>query len=156
MKSKLLHGGTTRTFALVFETDDEVMAGLQAFAREQDLAASHFTAIGAFREVTLGYFDWTRRDYHRLALDEQMEVLSLIGDITREGEKPQVHAHVVLSRSDATTRGGHLFAGRVRPTLEVVLTESPGHLRRRFDPAAGLALIDLDAERPAPAPARAR
>jgi predicted DNA-binding protein with PD1-like motif len=49
----------------------------------------------------------------------------------------------VLGCADGTTRGGHLLEGYARPTLELILTESPAQLRRRFNPAAGLALIDL-------------
>jgi len=37
---------------------------------------------------------------------------------------------------------GHLIEGKVRPTLEVILTESPAHLRKRHDLESGLALID--------------
>lgn len=156
MKSKLLQRGRGRTFALVFETGDDAMKGLVEFARAEALAGSQFTAIGAFSDVTLGYFDWERRDYRRLELTEQVEVLSLVGDVTRQRDEPRVHAHVVLGRADGAAHGGHLFSGRVRPTLEVVLTETPVHLRRRFDPASGLALIDLEADLDAPAPAARR
>jgi predicted DNA-binding protein with PD1-like motif len=80
-----------------------------------------------------------------MRVDEQTEVLSMIGDIAlgEEGD-PEIHAHIVLGRRDATTVGGHLLEATVRPTLEVVLTEAPQHLRRRSDPDSGLALIDLD------------
>jgi uncharacterized protein len=56
-----------------------------------------------------------------------------------------VHAHVVLGRSDGTAYGGHLLAAHVWPTLEVVVTEEPRHLRRTIDAQTGLALIDLEA-----------
>ena len=68
--------------------------------------------------------------------------MSLAGDITVDGDEPKVHAHVVLGKADATAHGGHLIEAHVRPTLELVLTELPTQLRRRFDPASGLALID--------------
>ena len=145
MRSKLLdesHG--RRTFALVFDTGDEAMAGLSQFAREQRLAAAQFTAIGAFSRAVLAYFDWDTKQYQRIPVDEQVEVLALTGDVSEEADgTPKVHAHVVLGRRDGTTRGGHLMEGHVRPTLEVVLTESPAHLRRRHDPATGLSLIRL-------------
>jgi uncharacterized protein len=145
MRSKLLdesHG--RRTFALVFDTGDEAMAGLSQFAREQRLAAAHFTAIGAFSRAVLAYFDWDTKQYQRIPVDEQVEVLALTGDVSEEADgTPKVHAHAVLGRRDGTTRGGHLMEGHVRPTLEVVLTESPAHLRRRHDPATGLSLIRL-------------
>jgi len=143
VRSKLLedHAGA-RTFALIFETGDEVMAGLNAFAGENGLAAARFTAIGAFREATLGYFDWEAKDYKKIPVTEQVEVLSLIGDVALDGNKPAVHAHVVLGRSDGSTRGGHLLEAHVRPTLEVMLVESPAHLKKRHDPESGLALIE--------------
>ena len=92
--------------------------------------------------ATLGYFDWQTKAYERTPLEEQVEVLSLVGDIALADGKPKLHAHVVLGRRDSTTRGGHLIEARVRPTLEVLLTDAPRHLRRRFDAASGLALID--------------
>jgi predicted DNA-binding protein with PD1-like motif len=107
--------------------------------------ASRVEPIGAFSAVTLGYFDRARRDYRRIALAEQVEVLALLGDVALDGAEPTVHAHVVVGLSDGTTRGGHLLEGRVWPTLELVLTETPGALRRRRDPETGLALLDPDA-----------
>jgi len=141
MRAQVLNDADERTFALVFDTGDDPMAGLTAFARERHLKASRFTAIGAFSEATLGYFDWALKDYERIDVKEQVEVLALLGDIALAGDEPKVHAHIVLGRRDGSTRGGHLLAARVRPTLEVVLTESPGHLRRVYDPESRLALI---------------
>ena len=144
MKSKLIHETQgQRTFALIFDTGDEAMSGLVSFAKENKLGASHFTAIGAFQDVTLGYFDWASKKYLKLPFPEQVEVLSLIGDVALQDGEPKVHAHVVVGRSDGTTRGGHLIEAHVRPTLEVILTESPAHLRKEFDAESGLALIRI-------------
>jgi len=140
--------GGPKVWALVFEPGEEAIAGLTAFAREHRLAGSQLTAIGAFSDVTLGYFQRESREYRRIRLEEQVEVLSLVGDIALENGQPKVHAHVVIGRGDATVRGGHLLEGHVWPTLEVILQESPRQLVRRFDPAIGIALIDLDAAEP--------
>ena len=146
MKSKLIYQQAgERTFALVFEIDDDPIAGLLEFADSQHLAASHFTGIGAFREATLAYFDWDRKAFVEIPIREQVEVLSLAGDIALEEGRPKVHAHVVVGKRDGSAHGGHLKSARVRPTLEVVLVESPAHLRRRMDPKTGLTLIDLSA-----------
>jgi len=142
MKSMVLEASGARTWALVFDKGDEPVSGLTAFAKSQGLGGAHFTAIGAFSEVTLGYFDRKARDYKKIPLREQVEVLSLIGDVALDRGEPKVHAHVVVGRADGEARGGHLLEARVWPTLEVVLTESPRHLRKRHDPETGLALID--------------
>jgi predicted DNA-binding protein with PD1-like motif len=144
MKSKLIHESQgQRTFALIFDTGDEAMSGLVGFAKANKLGASHFTAIGAFQDVRLGYFDWGPKKYLKIPLPEQVEVLSLIGDVALHNGEPNVHAHVVVGRSDGTTRGGHLIEGHVRPTLEVILTESPAHLRKEIDKESELALIRI-------------
>jgi predicted DNA-binding protein with PD1-like motif len=144
MRSRLLHtAGGQRTFVLVFDTGDEVASTLRRFAGETALSASHFTAIGAFRDVVLGYFDWETKQYRRIPLGEQVEVLSLVGNVVLKGDAPQVHAHVVVGKRDGTAHGGHLLEAHVRPTLEVVMVESPEHLRRAHDEASGLALIDV-------------
>jgi predicted DNA-binding protein with PD1-like motif len=132
-----------RTFVLVLATGEDPIETLTSFASQQKLGGSHLTAIGAFSRAVIAYFDWPSRQYRRIRVDEQVEVLSLIGGIALENGKPKVHAHVVLGKADGTAHGGHLMAATVRPTLEIVTTELPQHLVRRFDPDSGLALIDL-------------
>jgi predicted DNA-binding protein with PD1-like motif len=144
MRTKLLNENGERVFAVIFETGDDPVAGLTRFADEQKLGASAFTAIGAFSEATLGYFDWEKKDYERIPVKDQVEVLALVGDVALQEGKPKLHAHVVLGRRDGSACGGHLLAARVRPTLEVIVTESPVHLRRKHDPVTGLALIDIE------------
>ncbi len=141
MRTRLINEGPERTFALILDSGDEVVSALEDFAAHQQLEASRLTAIGAFMRCTLGYFDWEKKDYLRIPVDEQVEVLSLVGDITLDEGKPKLHAHVVVGRRDGSTRGGHLLEAHVRPTLEVLLTDSPAHLARAFDPESGLALI---------------
>jgi predicted DNA-binding protein with PD1-like motif len=142
MKSKLLQEQGGKTYAVIFNSGDEAKSGLTAFAREQRLNGSHFTAIGAFSDVTLAYFDWQKKEYKKIPVREQVEVLSLIGDISLKPDgEPEVHAHVVVGLADGTTRGGHLMEGHVRPTLEVIIVESPRHLQRQYDKESGLALI---------------
>lgn len=143
MKAKLINDDVQKTYALVFDKEDEVIAGLTAFAHENHLEASHFTAIGAFRCARIGFFDRGRKAYKQIPVDEQVEVLSLIGDITTGDKGPKLHAHVVLGRADGSTCGGHLLEAYVWPTLEVILTESPRYLRRHTDDETGLALIDI-------------
>ena len=145
MKSQLIHeAGGERTFVLVFGTDDPVKRLLDRFVVDHGIAAARFTAIGALSAATLGYFDWDTKNYTEIPVGEQVEVLSLIGDVALKDGVPTVHAHMVVGRADGSTRGGHLIEAHVRPTLELILVESPRHLRKRVDPESGLALIDLD------------
>lgn len=143
MRAKLLADSGERTFALIFDTGEEPMGLLAQFARDHQIAAARFTAIGAFSAATVAYFEWERKDYLRIPITEQVEVLSLLGDIALDGAQPKVHAHVVLGTREGQARGGHLLEARVRPTLEIMLEESPRHLKRVHDPVSGLALIRI-------------
>jgi uncharacterized protein len=144
VKSKLIGEGAERTLILVFDKGDEAVSELARFAQDEKLSAAHFTGIGAFSDVTLGYFDRERKEYEEIPLREQVEVLTLAGDIALEKGEPNVHAHVVVGKRDGTAHGGHLLEAHVWPTLEVVLTESPSMLGKRYDPETGLALLSAE------------
>jgi hypothetical protein len=142
MKHKKLGADGEQTYALVLDPGEEVAETLLAFARKLRVTAAHFQGIGALSDVVLGYFDWERKQYRPIPIREQVEVLSLQGDIALEGNEPRVHAHLVVGRADGTAWGGHLISAHVRPTLEVILAQSPRYLRRRMDHETGLPLID--------------
>lgn len=144
MRAKLFndHGGQ-RTFVVILQTGDEVMDCLQKFAHEEGLSAAQITAIGAFERAELAYFDWQTKAYQAIPIDEQVEVATLLGDIALDAQnKPSLHLHAVLGKRSGAAIAGHVATGVVRPTLEIVVTETPEHLCRRKDGQTGLALID--------------
>ncbi|WP_054309881.1 PPC domain-containing DNA-binding protein [Mesorhizobium sp. 1M-11] len=147
MKSKLLSETSgQRTFVVVLDTGEKAIRALTDFAVENRISAASLTAIGAFESATVGWFDFRLKSYRKIAVAEQSEVLSAIGDIAvADGGRPGLHIHAVLGLSDGQTRGGHLMEGFVRPTLEAIVVESPGYLRRTKREDLGIALIDLDA-----------
>lgn len=135
---------TPKTFVLIFDTGDEILTKLKRFASEQKLAGSSFKAIGALSRVKVGWFNWETKKYEvATELEEQVELLSLIGDIAVSAGTPLVHAHMVFGRRDGTAHGGHLMEAVVRPTCELVLTENPAHLQKQLDPESGIALIRI-------------
>lgn len=143
MKHKLIEL-QPKTFVLIFETGDELASGLEKFAEEHSLSAASFKAVGGLSSVRLAWFSWETKKYEpSVVLNEQLELLSMIGDVALKDGKSSVHAHVVIGKQDGTAHGGHLLEAHIRPTCEVVLTESPVYLRKEFDQESGLALIKL-------------
>lgn len=146
MKAKLLRNNDgVRTFAIIFDKEDAVRESLLEFANTNRFADAHLSAIGAFSEVTLGFFERQRKTYKRIPIAEQVEVLAFNGNIVQNEGKPMLHAHIVVGKADGTAHGGHFLDGRVWPTLEMIVTEMPVHLRRTHDEESGLALINLAA-----------
>jgi uncharacterized protein len=143
MRSKQV-AANPRTLVVILDTGDEILSSIKHVAQTEHLAGSSFKAIGALSDVELGWFNWETRKYQTaVKLQEQVELLSLIGDIALKDREPQVHAHLVIGRKDGTAHGGHLLRANVRPTCEIVITESPQHLQKEMDPESGLALIRL-------------
>ena len=110
MRSQQL-GEEVAGYVLVADAGDEAVASINEFAHAQGLTSAQLTAVGAFSEATVGWFDRAAKEYRHIEIREQCEVLSLIGDVAEGGDGPQVHAHVVLGLADGTTRGGHLLSG---------------------------------------------
>ena len=149
MKAKLVSAREqAQVHVVVLDSGEEAFAALTRFAKEANISAASLTAIGAFERATVGWFDMASKSYRKIEVNEQCEVLSAIGDVAvGDDGKPSLHVHIVLGLADGSTRGGHLLAGTVRPTLEVVLTEVPAVLRRKKKPDLGIALIDIAATR---------
>ena len=147
MKSTKIAGdAAAETRVVVLESGEEAFAALTKFANEAGITAASLTAIGAFENATVGWFDFEKKTYKKIEVAQHCGVLSAIGDIAvGDDGKASLHVHIVLGLSDGSTRGGHLLAGTVRPTLEVVLTEVPAKLRRKKRADLGIALIDMSA-----------
>jgi predicted DNA-binding protein with PD1-like motif len=144
MKHKRLNLGQD-AFVLVFGTGDEAVAGLLEFAGNGMFESAFFYGIGAFERVTLAFFDLAKKEYEHIPIEEQVEVMSLIGNISQYNGEAKIHAHAVVGKRDGSALGGHLLEGIVRPTLEVFLFTSETALMRSLDTATNLPLLDPEA-----------
>jgi uncharacterized protein len=131
-----------RVYAIVFYKGDDAMSGLTDFALQKKIKDAHFTGIGAISSATLAWLEPSKKIYHRIPVEEQAEVLSLIGDVATFNGKPIVHMHAVLGKSDGTPIGGHVFELNVNPTLEIFMTVNSISLKKRPDDESGMKVID--------------
>ena len=145
MKSKIVgKSGDGRAFVLILDAGEEAFGAITDFAKRETLLGASLTALGAFERATVGWFDVNKKEYRKIEIAEQCEALSLIGDVAIDDRgQPSLHLHAVLGLSDGSTRGGHMLQAIVRPTLEVMLKETPSEMRRKKRPELGIALIDL-------------
>ncbi|MBW3624369.1 MAG: DUF296 domain-containing protein [Armatimonadetes bacterium] len=131
-------------YVLRLMPDEEAMTVLKEFVRREEIRGGYFIAFGAFRRVKLQYFDIEKRKYLDNAVDRQVEVVSLMGNIAQAGNgETKLHIHGAVADSEMKTYSGHLDEGIVRPTLEVFLTRLDGELLREKDPETGLDLLSL-------------
>lgn len=124
-------------FLLVFDKGDDLLVTLRAFAGAHGIRGASFTALGAFRSATIAYWNPATKEYEHIAVDEQVEVLSLVGNLGAE----KIHAHVTLGRRDGSAIGGHVIAATVFPTLEMQVVAYEESIVRGTDEETGLLLI---------------
>ncbi len=134
------HGGT-RQYQIVLEPRAEIMATLSDFVLRSGFKAAHFVGLGACSDAIVGYYDPTARDYRRTPYQQQMEIVSLVGDAAPSDGSAGLHVHVGLGLADGTMRGGHLFEAHAYPTLELFVTVSPTPIQRKHDNALNLDLL---------------
>ncbi len=141
MRSKAFGG--QRPYVLRLDESEEILAIIERFLAEQDIRLGHFLAFGGFSGVALQYFNVSTERYETRQIDEQLEVVSLLGNIALMEGKPKVHAHCVVGDRHERTYGGHLKSGTVKPLLEVFLTAIDGELERVEDKETGTAVLRL-------------
>jgi uncharacterized protein len=133
-----------RTFVLILDQGEEAFKAISEFADREKMTGASVSAIGAFSTAKVGWFDLAAKQYRPIEVNEQCEVLSLIGDVAQGDDgKASLHLHAVLGLRDGTLRGGHLLSGSVQPTLEVTITETAVHLHRKKRDDLGIALINI-------------
>jgi predicted DNA-binding protein with PD1-like motif len=147
LQAKVIHQGPNgeTTYAVIFAKGDEILSGLTEFAEARELTVGYFSAIGALQRVQFGWFDSAKKAYRNIPIQQQVELISLIGNVGLVDGKPQIHAHGAVGFSDGQVRGGHLLQALVWPTLELFFTTIPATLIKKHDPETDLALFDLKA-----------
>jgi uncharacterized protein len=130
-------------YLVKLEKDEEIIASLTQFCKEQNISAGTISAIGAFNKATIGWYELSSKSYHWLDFSGNLEVISLTGNVALLENEPMLHIHCVISNEQLQCFGGHLKEGVVGVTLEVVIEKLEGEIERKMDEEIGLNLLDL-------------
>lgn len=141
MRAREIGDEARRVLVIACDKGEEAVETITRAVRDHGVRAAQVTGVGALRGGQLGYYNRRIRDYSLIPVAEQVEVLSLLGDVAEQDGQPVLHLHAVLGREDGSAIGGHLLRGEVWPVLEVVVTEVAPSMAKRFDPETGLTLL---------------
>jgi predicted DNA-binding protein with PD1-like motif len=126
------------------EPGDDLIDSIMHLVEESKIKSGLINCIGALKEFTLGYFNLDSLNYDFKTFKENVELISCIGNISYKEEKPVIHLHVSLGRSDYSVIGGHLGQPSiVSVTAEVYLFETKVNLERMNDPRFNLSLLKI-------------
>ncbi|MHA1863452.1 MAG: PPC domain-containing DNA-binding protein [Candidatus Thorarchaeota archaeon] len=134
---------TGKVIVARLEPGEDILKSIESIAVNQNLSSGYLSLIGAVSKVHLGYFDLEAKIYRDFTIDEDLEIVSCVGNISRLEKDYVVHAHIVASDVNGKCYAGHLMEGcEVSVTIEIVITEFP-EMKRARDEATGLNLLDL-------------
>lgn len=133
----------TQTFVLRLEMGDDILAVLRRFAEAKRIRAGAFEGIGSLSKAKLGHYDFKEKRYTFQVFEDDLEIITLAGNISTVDTAAVPHVHVTLGRRDFTVIGGHLDEGSSANMVEIVLQKLPGRLVKAKDEGVGLNLLQL-------------
>ncbi len=139
MKSKKV----ASKYFIRIEKGEKVLETLTLFCQENKISLGSLTGIGATSSATLGWYELSTKSYHWKSFAGNLEVTSLLGNVTLSAGNPFIHTHITISDEKLQTFGGHLKEAIVGATLEVIVDISQGQIVRKLDEEIGLNLFDL-------------
>lgn len=126
------------------EPGDDLIEEITNVVKNYKINAGLVNIIGALGKFTIGYFDLNIKQYHFKTFEENVELVSCMGNISYKNGEPVIHLHVSIGREDFSILGGHLHSPTIISiTGEVYIYEIEQKLIRAIDPQLGLSLLDL-------------
>ena len=127
-------------YIVSIDNHQEIVGALNAFCKEQGIGCGLIEGLGAVNTATLRFLDPATKKYVDKTFDEQMEIASLVGNISEKDGEVYLHIHVTLGRRDYTVVGGHLLCATINGACELAIKKLDGSVGRRFDEETGLNL----------------
>lgn len=132
-------------FIVRLDAGEEILSSLTELCSQEKITAGTISGIGAANYADIGLYEVAKRKYHGNILEEEMEIASLNGNISRKEGKVYLHLHAAFANKQGQIFGGHLRSARISATAEIYIHTVPAKIERVFDEeTTGLNLIQFD------------
>lgn len=132
-------------FIVRLDVGEEILSSLTELCSQEKITAGTIGGIGAANYADIGLYEVAKRKYHGTILEEEMEIASLNGNISRKDGKVYLHLHAAFANKQGQIFGGHLRSARISATAEIYIHTVPAKIERVFDEeTTGLNLIQFD------------
>ena len=138
------HKEISCVYVLLLHEGERLIESVTKFCSEKSIAAATFNAIGAIKEVELGFYNLPTKSYTWKKAEAELEIDNVTGNVAVLDGELVVHAHATVSDSEMHAFGGHLKEATVGASCEVFLQPLQGKLERKYDDKTGLRLMKID------------
>ena len=133
-------------YVLRLEIGEEIITQLKKFCIELGIESGKVNGIGVVRNAIISYFDLASMEYLHRELIGNMEMTSLMGNISLMEGEPFPHLHVTLADENFQLSGGHLTSAEIGVTGELTVEPFVGVLERKISQENRLNLLALNGE----------
>ena len=125
------------------EKGEKVMDTLTQFCIDRNITSGQLSGIGAVKNVDIGAYNITSKEYIHKIFDSILELLSFQGNVAIKDDEPFIHAHITLGNHDMEVSGGHLFEMEVAAVGEFIIHDFKDKTHRVLNKDIGLATLSL-------------
>ncbi len=128
-------------YILRLNRGEEIISSIQDLCRKENIKSGSVSGIGATQSVEAGFYSFKKKNYCGYCFNQNMEILSLLGNISTKDNEPYLHLHIVVSNDEGEALGGHLTKAIISVTAEIFIDVIDIALNREPDTLTGINLI---------------
>jgi uncharacterized protein len=117
--------------ALALTSGDEIIESIKSVCHKENIKCATISGIGATNYAEIGLLKADKRTYTKKIAREDLEISSMVGNVTiKEGEL-NVHIHITLTTTESAF-GGHVFKCIISAVADVFLNVIDMNIEREI------------------------
>ncbi|OQB05948.1 MAG: hypothetical protein BWY19_00615 [bacterium ADurb.Bin212] len=135
------HSTKPQTLVLVLKKDEEIVAEIKKYCQTNKITGGWLSGLGAVSGVELAFYNLKDKRFTQKKIDQELEIVSLVGNVATLDNDTTTHIHAVLSDINMKPIAGHLISATVAATCEIKLEVFDQAIKRKYNDHIGLNLI---------------
>lgn len=129
--------------AVKIDRGEEVLGSLKEVCEKENVKSGSITGLGAAGHAVIGLYKVAERKYYSNTFDGEMEMTSIIGNVSEKDGEVYLHCHANFAKADGSVIGGHLSEAVISGACEIFIHTIKGRIGRKKDNATGLNVFDF-------------
>ncbi len=114
--------------------DQDLFLNIKEILETNSITNASIKAIGAVQCANIAWYNQQTKEYEEKFFDEEMEILTALGNVSTKDGEIFPHIHITLGKRDFSLIGGHLLPNTKVFACELEITVFDGATQQRsFD-----------------------
>ena len=134
---------TGNVYVLRLNKGDEILTEIKKLCLSEKIKTAQVMGLGATNYLEVGFYKNSEKKYYINKFEQDMEIISLIGNITSMNNEPYLHLHICVGDCNGNSFGGHLNKALISITGELFITSYDIDINRYKDEEIGINLLNI-------------